>query len=99
MAEYADDQFEWDEDKSDDCFSRRGFDFQFACRVFQSDLYYEEIDERAHGDEERNICVGVIEGRLFTVVYTLRHGRKRIISAWLSSDEEVRKYARFFGTG
>ena len=76
----------------------RFFDFAFASRLFDSDLYYEEADERARG-EERYWCVGLIEGRFFTVVYTPRGVRKRLISAWRSSDEEVVRFARHFGLG
>ena len=43
--------------------ARRHFDFAYAVRIFDSDYYYEEIDERDYGDEERNICVGTIDER------------------------------------
>jgi uncharacterized DUF497 family protein len=94
--EYRDERFEWDVEKSEDCYRRRYFDFAYAARIFDSDYYYEEIDERDYGDEERNICVGTIDERSFTVVYTPRGTRKRIISAWFAEDREVKKYAHYF---
>jgi uncharacterized DUF497 family protein len=96
--DHFDDCFEWDVDKSDDCFKRRNFDFQYASRVFESDSYYEEIDERDYGCEERNICVGRIDDEYYTVVYTHRGTRKRIVSAWLADDDQVRKYVEYFGS-
>ena len=71
-------------------------DFAYASRVFDSDYYYEEIDERDYGGEERSICVGKIDEEYFTVVYTPRGTRKRIITAWVADDAEVRKYVEYF---
>lgn len=98
MADHEDDRFEWDGVKSDRCLKERFFDFEFASQVFDSDHYYEEYDERDYG-EERSVCVGLIGDEFFTVVYTPRYGRKRLISAWRSSDEEIEKYVGYFGTG
>ncbi len=96
MSDYRDDRFEWDLAKSARCFREKGFDFAFASLLFESDFYYEEIDDRGH-EEERNKCVGIIDTKFFTVVYTTRRSRKRIISAWQSDDEEVKKYITFCG--
>ncbi len=96
--EHFDDRFEWDLDKSEDCYRRRKFDFEYASRLFESDYYYEEFDDRDYFGEERNVCVGRIDGGYYTVVYTPRGKRKRIISAWLSDDDEVMKYAKYFGS-
>ena len=92
----GDERFEWDIEKSEDCYRRRHFDFEYASRVFDSDYYYEEVDERDYGAEERNVCVGKIDEQYLTVVYTPRRKRKRIISAWVSDDGEVKKYAEYF---
>ena len=94
--DHFDDRFEWDVEKSEDCYRRRKFDFEYASRLFDSDYYFEELDERDYGSEERNICVGRIDGNYYTVVYTLRGTRKRIISAWLADDDEMIKYAEYF---
>ena len=94
--DYLDERFEWDIEKSDDCYRRRHFDFEYVSRVFDTDYYYEDSDLRDYDDEERNICVGKIDDRYFTVVYTPRGLRTRIISAWLANDDEVKKYAEYF---
>ena len=97
MSDHVDERFEWDVAKSDDCYRRRHFDFKHASRVFESDDYYEELDQREYDREERNICVGNIDGILYIVVYTPRGTRKRIISAWVADDGEVRGFAEYFG--
>ncbi len=94
--DYADERSDRDIRKSAVCYRHRHFDFEYASRVFDSDYHYEEIDERDYGDEERNICVGKIDEQCFTVVYTPRGTRIRIISAWVSDDDEVKKYAEYF---
>lgn len=45
-----------------------------------------------HG-EERSVATSYIGTRLHTVVYTLRDGRKRIISLRIASRGERREYA------
>jgi uncharacterized DUF497 family protein len=96
-VDYVDERFEWDFEKSENCYRRRYFDFEFASRVFDSDHYYEEIDERDYDGEVRNVCVGGIDGQYITVVYTPREHRKRIIAALVADDDEVEKYVRYFG--
>ena len=96
MADHVDDRFEWDAGKSERCLAERFFDFAFARRLFDSDLYYEEADERERG-EERYLCVGLIEGSFFTVAYTPRGARKRVISAWRSTGDEIVGFAHHFG--
>ena len=93
--DYSDDRFEWDVAKSEDCYRRRHFDFEYASRVFDSDYYYEEL-ERDYGNEERNVCVGKVDEGYLTVVYTPRGRHKRIISAWVADDNEMKKYAEYF---
>ena len=93
---YSDDRFEWSIVKSDETYRRRGFDFAFASCIFDS-LHTEDFDEAHDRDEDRCLCVGRVNGRFVTVVYAQRGERKRIISAWLSSSEEIDGYARAFG--
>lgn len=69
--------FEWDEVKSEACFSGRGFDFAYVARAFY--------------DPDRQL-MGKIERRVFVVVYTPRHGAIRIISARKANQREVKRY-------
>jgi|ERR1700680_1059978 len=97
MPDHVDDRYEWDEEKSDYTFARWGFDFQYACGLFDCDNFIEKEDQRSNYGEERSICTGRVEGTFITVVYTPRASRKRIISAWLSDKKEIDEYAKWFG--
>jgi hypothetical protein len=91
----ADDQFpggfEWDEEKSDQCRSARGFDFFFARKVFQSDAYAEWEDRRRDYGEPRFISIGEIAGEIWAVVWTPRGDVRRIISARRASRQERKR--------
>jgi uncharacterized DUF497 family protein len=55
----------------------------------------EKIDfdaSRPEDNEVRRKLVGMIEGRHFTVVYTVRDGVIRLISARRANDQEMRRY-------
>jgi uncharacterized DUF497 family protein len=84
--------FEWDEAKSDLCFRERGFDFAYAAQVFFDPDRMVQADTRYSYGEERYRVIGVIEQRLFVVVYTPRHDAMRIISARKANQREVTYY-------
>ena len=90
--DYRDDDFEWDREKSERCLRDRRFDFQFASRVFDDRRRVEAEDDREEYGEVRIICVGAVEDVTVTVVYTWRGWRRRIISAWRSSEKEQYEY-------
>lgn len=79
--------FEWDPDESAQCYEKRGFDFEYAARIFQNDFIQEE-DERQDWGEQRFVSVGEVEGRVLTVVWTRRKNNRRIISARPASRDE-----------
>lgn len=83
--------FEWDAAKSDATLATRGLDFEAAARVFFGD-YIEREDTRYAYGEPRYVVIGEVDGRVITVVWTPRHGRRRIISARPASTRERRKY-------
>ena len=85
-------EFEWDDAKSDACSTRRGFDFAYAIRAFLDDDRIVGQDRRWDYGEDRYRLLGVIEGRVFVVVYTLRGSAIRIISARKANRKEVREY-------
>lgn len=84
--------FEWDEAKSEACFIQRGFDFAYAAQVFFDPDRIVHADTRHSYGEERYRVMGMIERRLFVVVYTSRHDAIRIISARKANLREVRHY-------
>lgn len=79
--------FEWDEEKSAHCYEDRGFDFQYAAKLFDGDFIEWEDRRRAWG-EPRVVSVGEVEGRILTVVWTPRSTVRRIISARPASRSE-----------
>ncbi len=91
-------EFEWDAAKSNRCLEKRGFDFDFAVRLFDTVHIAFEDDRREYG-EVRMIAIGVIEGRVFKVVYTDRSGVRRIISANRASRQEKLKWQWFGSRG
>ena len=96
MPDYVNDDFEWDIDKSDDAYRRHGFDFEFARQVFEDPDYREKFEERDFG-EERSLSCGRVAGFYLTVVWTQRGRRKRIISAFQSSREDIIDYEQAIG--
>ena len=88
--------FEWDAGKSLRNLAERGFDFEYACLIFEGDTIEQEDARRRYG-ERRMVALGEIEGDVFAVVYTRREGRRRIISARLASRRERNVYRRAIG--
>ncbi len=84
--------FEWDATKSDVCFQERGFDFAYAARAFFDPNRIVQPDTRHSYGEDRYQLMGMIEQRLFVVVYTQRHGAIRIISARKANRREIEHY-------
>jgi hypothetical protein len=86
-------EYDYDEEKSEATLRERGIDFDFAARVFDGD-FIEYEDTRHDYGERRHVAIGSIEGVVFTVVYTWRNGRRRIISARRASRRERDAYRR-----
>lgn len=85
--------FAWDEVKAASNLSKHNVPFAYATRVFL-DPAMVDIDVSRDGDGEyRRKAVGMIEGRVFTVVYNERAGAIRIISARRCNAKEARTYA------
>ena len=87
-------EFEWDDAKSDACFTYRGFGFSYAILAFRDNDRIVGRDHRRDYDEDRYRLLGTIEGRVFVVIYTMRGSAMRIISARKANGREVREYER-----
>jgi uncharacterized DUF497 family protein len=85
------DDFEWDELKSERSVALRGFDFEFASRVFDAP-FFEREDQRRNYGEQRFVATGEVDGSIITIVWTPRARARRIISAWPASRQERRMY-------
>lgn len=88
--------FEWDAAKSEANFRDRGFDFEYASRVFASPLL-EADDARAVYGERRIQAIGRVEEDILFVVYTWRGENRRIISARLANRRERGVYRQIYG--
>jgi uncharacterized DUF497 family protein len=86
------DAFEWDETKAADKYAKHGVSFELATTVFKDPFAIERLDDREDYGEDRFILIGTMEGVVFTVVYTERNGRIRIISARRATKHEQDDY-------
>ena len=85
-------ELEWDDGKGDDCFAHRGFDFNYAIRAILDPDRIVRRDRRWDYGEERYRLLAAIEGRVFTMIYTMRGSAIRIISARKANRKKVRDY-------
>jgi uncharacterized DUF497 family protein len=86
-------EFEWDENKAANNLSKHDVSFEEAVSIF-SDFGLITRDDESHSDiEPREIAIGYsFRLRLLTVVFTMRLGQTRIISARLSTIRERKDY-------
>jgi uncharacterized protein len=83
--------FEWDSSKAQANRRKHGVDFETAAKVLQDPHVIEYDDWGAH-DEIRFNAIGLVDGRMFFVTYTIREDIIRIISARGAEPHEKRKY-------
>jgi len=88
-----DDRFEWDDDTARANLVKHKVAFSDASRIFDSHGYFEEPDLTEDYGEERFRAVGLVNGIMFTIFYTIRGRRTRIISARRANTKEARAYA------
>lgn len=89
-------EFEWDPAKRERNLEKHGIDFVDAARVLMG--RHVRIRSR-YTEEERFLAIGMCEGRTVAVVYTMREGRYRIISARRARTHEEETYRTLFGAG
>ena len=82
-------EFEWDDAESNACFVRRGFDFAHAVRAFFDPRRLVVQDRRRDHGEDRYRLLGVLDGRAYVIVYTMRGSLTRIVSARKANGKEV----------
>ena len=84
--------FEWDEEKAAANVAKHGIRFDYAARVFLDPYRLEMPDEREDYQEVRFKTIGMVENRALVVIYTMRHGNIRLISARRAERYEQRQY-------
>jgi uncharacterized protein len=83
--------FEWDSAKERANRKKHGVGFRTAAKVFL-DPYVIEFDELDAAGEPRFCAIGLVDGRMLFVAYTMRGDVVRIISARGAGPHEKRKY-------
>jgi uncharacterized protein len=85
--------FEWDERKAHLNQIKHGISFVTGARTFDDPACVEWDVSRALDSEPRWKVVGLVEGALLVVVYTMRQETCRIISVRRVNKSEERRYA------
>ncbi|MBF2055782.1 MAG: BrnT family toxin [Cyanobacterium sp. T60_A2020_053] len=88
-------EFEWDEQKNIKNQEKHGIRFEDAIPVFDNDMLI-EIDNRFDYGEIRCKAIGKTIAVYFTVIYTERGEKIRIISARKSHKKEKVKYDNYY---
>ena len=88
----TDDAFEWDETKAAENYKNHRVAFDQAARAFADPFAVERVDDREDYAEDRFNILGMVDGRLLFVAFTLRGDKLRIISARGAEPHEKRKY-------
>ena len=88
-------QFEYDPEKSSKNLEKHGIDFEAAQRLCNSPMLF--IEAEARNDDSRFLVIGVIDGKNWTAVTTMRGANTRIISVRRSRDYEKEAYDERFG--
>lgn len=85
-------EFEWDEAKRLANIAKHGIDF-YDAKAALEDAPVMLVDDRKDYGERRCIAAGQAKGHILIVVFTVRNGVFRIISARKANSRERRKYA------
>jgi uncharacterized DUF497 family protein len=83
--------FEWDEAKNASNLIKHGLWFENAARIFRGETLQQRDDRQVYG-EERWTALGTVDGTILFIVYTVRVGRIRIISARKARRDERQIY-------
>lgn len=73
--------FEWDADKDRINQEKHGLSFERAQQAFFDPRRIILEDGKHSADESRFFCIGIVDGLVATVRYTVRNDRIRIIGA------------------
>lgn len=87
-----DQQFAWDDAKAASNWRDHAVAFEMAREVFSDPFVIDWQDAAQDPNEDRYCAVGMVEGRLLFVGYTMRGEKTRIITARKAEPFERRKY-------
>jgi uncharacterized DUF497 family protein len=87
-----DGKFQWDDAKAAANVAAHGVTFHSSRDAFKDPFALDWLDESEDYGEDRYAIIGMVEGRLLFVAYTMRGEAIRIISARLTEPHERRSY-------
>ena len=93
MSYFAD--YEWDEAKRIKNLNKHDIDFRTAIRMFVGYV----MEEPFYRNEPRWLALGVVDNDVLALVYTIRSGFCRVISARKASRNERKKYHAYVARG
>lgn len=93
-------EFEWDEEKRLINIAKHGIDFVDAASIWLGDVI-DPLHEREVEGEERKLALGAAgrDETIIAIVYTVREGTRRLISARRARRYERKNYQNRFGRG
>jgi len=94
-----DNRFEWDEDKNALNIMKHGVMFEDAVIIFNDPMRVDVYDKEHSLLEDRWKTVGLYGCDILSVVYTMRNGTIRIISARKADKKGEEEYFYGYGTG
>jgi uncharacterized protein len=86
------DRYQWDAKKAEQNWRKHGITFDHAVTAIEDKFAIEDIDE--YEAEERWNLLGVCDGVILHVTYTMRGGYIRIISARRATPHEQDRYRK-----
>ncbi len=85
--------FVWDETKRAEIYRKHGVDLLEAALIFENEVLEKEDTRRDYG-EKRMIALGMVDGEIYSVVYTKRDEVYRLITAWKGGQNDREAYER-----
>ena len=92
-------RFEWDENKNALNWMKHGILFEDAVIVFNDPMRVDIYDQEHSLFEDRWRTIGLYGCDILSVIYTMRTGTIRIISARKADKKEKEDYFYGYGTG
>ena len=90
-------KFEWDQKKNTANIIKHGVSFREADKVFLDPKCIEKYDIKHSFSEDRWKVIGLSGSIVYTVIFTRRNGKIRIISVRKADKKEIERY--FYGYG
>ena len=86
-------EFEWDEAKRQANIAKHDVDFLEAMELLAESPIMHDDSRRDYG-ERRCRAIEIVDGKMLVVIFTVREGSFRIISARRANSRERRKYVK-----